>query len=96
MNLALNARDAMPEGGTLTIATADEDGAVQLLVRDTGTGMSKETQAKLFEAFFTTKSSGTGLGLSVVRDVAQSMGGTVTVESEPGKGSTFRVRLPLA
>jgi signal transduction histidine kinase len=96
MNLALNARDAMPEGGTLTIATADRDGEVELCVEDTGTGMDEATREKLFEPFFTTKSRGTGLGLSVVRDVARSMGGSVSVESEPGKGATFRVRLPLA
>ncbi|HEY2955009.1 MAG TPA: PAS domain S-box protein [Candidatus Eisenbacteria bacterium] len=113
LNLALNARDAMPEGGRLAIsvaaadvedaATHDHPGArpgrhVALTVSDQGCGMDAETQAHLFEPFFTTKSvgKGTGLGLSTVYGIAQQAGGHIRVESEPGRGSTFTVFLPLA
>jgi len=96
MNLALNARDAMGPGGRLTIATeAGEDG-VRLLVSDTGAGMDAETREKIFEPFFTTKDEGkgTGLGLSTVFGIVRQHGGTIAVESEPGRGTTFRIDLP--
>jgi PAS domain S-box-containing protein len=96
MNLAINARDAMPEGGTLTIAVTSADGFVCLSVADTGTGMNEETLARAFEPFFTTKGTGkgSGLGLSIVHGVVAQHGGRVEAASEPGKGSTFRVFLP--
>lgn len=102
MNLAVNARDAMPGGGSLTIALrgtvrGDRRG-VLLTVRDTGTGMSDEVLARLWEPFFTTKpqGSGTGLGLPTVHGIVHQAGGDITVESELGVGTTFVVFLPAA
>ncbi len=108
INLVTNARDAMPEGGHLTIQTADVDleavpllvpqtnGYVALIVEDTGRGMDASTAEHLFEPFFTTKLSGkgTGLGLSIVDGIVRELGGSIDVDSEPGLGTTFRVYLP--
>jgi PAS domain S-box-containing protein len=102
MNLAVNARDAMPGGGRLIIEVANAlRGAtkgVRLSVRDTGTGMAPEVQARLWEPFFTTKpqGQGTGLGLPTVHGIVHQAGGEITVESEIGRGSTFHVFLPEA
>ena len=104
MNLAVNARDAMPNGGTLTISTrrSTENSSagqehVVLSVADTGHGMDAETKAKIFEPFFTTKEhgKGTGLGLSIVYGIAQQSGGFITVQSELGRGAVFNVHLPV-
>ncbi len=109
MNLAVNARDAMPRGGTLTIATdtftstGDEDASglaagehVLLSVADTGTGMSESVRKHVFEPFFTTKGDGkgTGLGLAMVYGIVKQSGGDIRVESEPGKGACFRLYFP--
>jgi signal transduction histidine kinase len=98
VNLAINAVQAMPDGGTLTVRTSVDDVTARIDVEDTGIGMSHETLGRIFTPFFTTKPAGqgTGLGLCVVDDIVKSCGGTISVESELGKGSRFRVELPLA
>jgi C4-dicarboxylate-specific signal transduction histidine kinase len=95
INLVMNATDAMPEGGRLDITTRRHDGDVEIVFRDTGAGIEKEHLDRIFEPFFTTKERGTGLGLSVSYSIIKSFGGDITVESAPGGGSTFKVRLPV-
>jgi PAS domain S-box-containing protein len=96
VNLALNARDAMPDGGTLTIGTTTVDGDAVITIADTGHGMDEQTRARIFEPFFSTKGvgEGTGLGLAMVHGIIQQTGGAITVESVPGGGAAFRIVLP--
>ena len=95
VNMVFNAVDAMPDGGTLTLSTQDAGDEVVLTVADTGTGMTPEVCARVFDPFFTTKGkAGMGLGLSVSYGIIRRHEGSVEVESEVGKGTTFRIRLP--
>lgn len=98
MNLVVNARDAMPSGGRLTIETGNVGQTVMLAVGDTGCGMDDETRARLFEPYFTTKEPGrgSGLGLATVYDVVTQCGGQISVTSGSGAGSTFKIYLPRA
>jgi two-component system, NtrC family, sensor kinase len=95
-NLVLNARDAMPRGGWLTLATHAEDGEVVAEVKDTGVGIKREDIKRIYDPFFTTKGigRGTGLGLSVSYGILQEHGGAIFVDSAPGQGTTFQVTLP--
>jgi two-component system NtrC family sensor kinase len=97
LNLIMNAKTAMPRGGTLTIATRAMDGKVQFNVSDTGAGIPEDIRDRIFEAFFTTKSDvkGVGLGLSVCFGIIRQHNGEIEVESEVDVGTTFVVTLPL-
>lgn len=95
-NLILNALQAIPKGGTVEVRTRRLDTEIGLWVRDDGCGIEAENQQKIFEPFFTTRARGTGLGLSLVRRAVTRQGGWIRVDSTPGEGSTFEVRLPIA
>jgi PAS domain S-box-containing protein len=96
MNLVLNAVDAMPRGGQIRLQTRRDGDWAILALSDTGMGIPPELRRRIFEPFFTTKETGTGLGLSIVSGIISSHGGTIGVESEPGCGTTFTIRLPGA
>jgi two-component system nitrogen regulation sensor histidine kinase NtrY len=92
-NLVLNAMDAMPQGGTLTLRTRDEDGKVLIEVADTGSGLTPEECERIFTPYYTSKQHGTGLGLAIVQSVVSDHGGRIRVQSEPGRGPTFVIEL---
>jgi signal transduction histidine kinase len=103
LNLILNAVQAMPQGGELTLSTALREEAaaegarriIEVTVADTGVGIAPQIREKIFSPFYTTRTQGTGLGLSITRKILEQDGGTISVESEPGKGTTFTVRIPV-
>jgi signal transduction histidine kinase len=94
LNLIGNAYQAMPDGGRLVVGVTAFDSALQLRVQDSGTGMDDDTQARLFEPFFTTKARGVGLGLAVSKRIVEAHGGEISVDTQPGRGTEFRVLLP--
>ena len=95
INLFGNACQAMPDGGTLSITTKKKGQSASINVADTGAGMPPENIRKLFEPLSTTKSRGRGLGLPIVKSMIEAHGGTITVESDVGRGSKFCISLPL-
>ena len=94
LNLVLNAEQAMPEGGQLVLRTSVTGDGVALDLIDTGCGMDKNTQEHVFDAFFSTKGGGSGLGVPTARKIIEAHGGQITLQSEPGRGSQFTIRLP--
>ena len=96
LNLLLNAEQAMPDGGTLTLIGRCEGTSVFLDVIDTGAGIAPEAMAKLFRPFHTTKPDGSGLGLATTRKIVAAHGGTIEAQSEPGRGTKFTIALPPA
>ena len=94
-NLMRNAKDATSPGGEILVSTVRDDAFVTIRVTDTGEGIEREQAARVLEPYFSTKKGGTGLGLPTVRRVAEEHGGTLTLQSEPGKGTQFMLRLPV-
>jgi len=95
LNIVKNAIAAMPEGGTLTISLTTQNDELLIAVKDTGIGIPEELLAKIFEPYFTTKESGTGLGLTITFKIIKEHNGEITVESAPSTGSTFTIHLPI-
>lgn len=94
LNLLINARQALPEGGEILLRTRSERGENVLEVTDTGIGMPPEVLARVFDPFYSTRAGGSGLGLPTIRKIVEAHGGNIQVASEPGKGSQFTIRLP--
>ena len=95
VNLIKNALEATETGDRIVLATGSQDEQVWFSIQDTGKGMTPEVKEKIFHPFFTTKDKGTGLGLAVIHKIITDHNGTIEVETAPGEGSTFTIRLPL-
>jgi signal transduction histidine kinase len=93
-NLILNAMDAMPEGGMLSVTALPREGVARIRISDTGKGLTPEECERLFTPYYTTKEYGTGLGLAIVQSIVTDHSGTISVESRPGAGATFVMDLP--
>jgi two-component system sensor histidine kinase HydH len=96
LNMALNAIQAMPQGGVLTVQSTLRGDIIEVTISDTGVGIAEDNKKKLFNPFFTTKKNGTGLGLVITYRIIENHRGTIDVVSKPGKGTTFMVRIPIA
>jgi two-component system NtrC family sensor kinase len=96
VNILINACDAMLQGGTLRVRSQAAGGRVEIVIEDTGIGISPENMKKVMDPFFTTKEKGTGLGLSVVYGIVERHGGTLRLDSAPGRGTTVTISLPEA
>jgi signal transduction histidine kinase len=94
-NIILNAYQAMETGGTLEITSREREGFIEIEFKDTGAGIREKDHGKIFDALFTTKAKGIGLGLAVTHGIIERHGGHITIESEVGKGTIFTVRLPM-
>ncbi|MCL1818480.1 MAG: ATP-binding protein, partial [Spirochaetaceae bacterium] len=95
LNIIMNAKAAMPQGGTLTVSTGKKEDCVRLVISDTGEGIPLENQDKIFEPYFTTKTSGAGLGLTNVFKILKEHKADISVDSQPGKGAAFIIIFPL-
>jgi signal transduction histidine kinase len=95
LNIIINAQQAMPQGGRLSVSTSHKEGHVHIEVTDTGTGIPRHHQDKIFQAYFSTKKKGTGLGLPTAKRIVEGHGGSISVESTEGRGSSFIIQLPL-
>jgi signal transduction histidine kinase len=95
LNLLKNALEAMPQGGEVTITSRVQDTKAEISIADTGEGMTPEVAENIFQPYFTTKEKGTGLGLAICQSIIQEHGGTLSVVSSPGGGTTFIIQLPI-
>jgi signal transduction histidine kinase len=95
LNIVINAMEAMPEGGKLSIELKSEGGQVRISVRDSGPGIPEDLQRRIYDMSFTTKSGGSGVGLFVASSVVQSYGGLIHIDTAPGKGTCFHLFLPV-
>jgi signal transduction histidine kinase len=95
LNIFLNAIQATPDGGSITIKVAEEKNSYRIEIQDTGRGINRENVKKIFNPFFTTKEKGSGLGLSIVRKIIEGHRGTIAIESKEGEGTTVKIHLPL-